>query len=69
MMQTHPDLALEAGDTVILPQDDSETNSVQRLIEGLRDQGIEVISADDSELTLHASGHPCQGELADLYRS
>ena len=41
---------------------------VQRLIEGLRDRGIEVISADESEQTLHASGHPCQGELADLYQ-
>ena len=70
MMQTHPDLALEAGDTVILSSKTIPGNeaSVQRLIEGLRDRGIEVISADDSELTLHASGHPCQGELADLYQ-
>ena len=26
------------------------------------------LSADESEQTLHASGHPCQGELADLYK-
>ena len=70
MMQTHPDLALEAGDTVILSSKTIPGNeaSVQRLIEGLRDRGIEVISADESELTLHASGHPCQGDLADLYQ-
>jgi ribonuclease J len=70
MMQTHPDLALEAGDTVILSSKTIPGNeaSVQRLTEGLCGRGIKVISADESELTLHASGHPCQGELADLYQ-
>jgi ribonuclease J len=69
-MQTHPDFALEAGDTVILSSKTIPGNeeSVTRLVDGLRGRGIHVIAADDSDLPLHASGHPCQGELADLYQ-
>ena len=40
---------------------------MQRLVEGLRGRGIQVISADESEQTLHASGH-LPGGLADLYQ-
>ena len=29
---------------------------------------IRVIAPEDSDEPLHASGHPCQGELTDLYR-
>ena len=70
MMQTHPDLKLEAGDTVILSSKTIPGNeaAVSRLVEGLRVRGIEVISAETSVTTLHASGQPCQGELTDLYR-
>ena len=70
LMQTHPDFALEAGDTVILSSKTIPGNEepVARLVDGLRDRGIRVMAADDSELPLHASGHPCQGELTDLYQ-
>ena len=70
LTQTHPDLSLDAGDTVILSSKTIPGNeaSVTRLVDGLRARDIRVIAADDSGEPLHASGHPCQGELADLYR-
>ena len=70
LTQTHPDLSLDAGDTVILSSKTIPGNeaSVERLVGGLRARDIKVITADDSDEPLHASGHPCQGELTDLYR-
>ena len=70
MMETHPDLSLAAGDTVILSSKTIPGNeaSVKRLVQGLRGRGIEVIEAEESQAPLHASGHPCQDELRDLYR-
>ncbi len=70
MMQNHPDLSLDAGDTVILSSKTIPGNedAVQRLVQGLRGRGVEVIEADDSPVPLHASGHPCQDELRDLYQ-
>jgi ribonuclease J len=67
---THPDLALEPGDTVILSSRVIPGNevAVERLLERLRDLGISVIQDGDVRLPLHASGHPCQEELADMYR-
>ena len=38
------------------------------MVDGLRARDIRVIAADDSDEPLHASGHPGQGELTDLYR-
>jgi len=69
MTQTHPDVMLEAGDTVILSSKTIPGNelSVKRLVHGLRGRRIVVIEADESEVALHASGHPCQEELRDLY--
>ena len=70
MTQTHPDLSLDAGDTVILSSKTIPGNeaSVTRLVEGFRARGIMVLAADESTELLHASGHPCQGELTDLYQ-
>lgn len=71
MMDTHPHLSLAEGDTVILSSKTIPGNeaSVARLVDGLRERGLAVIQADDSSRTLHASGHPCAEELADLYRT
>ena len=70
MNQTHPDMSLDAGDTVILSSKTIPGNeaSVSSLIEGFRARGIAVVSAEESAEPLHASGHPCQGELTDLYQ-
>jgi ribonuclease J len=71
MMDTHPHLSLGEGDTVIFSSKTIPGNeeSVQRLIEGLKDRGVSVIHADDVVTTLHASGHPCQDELRELYKT
>jgi len=68
--QTHPHLSLDAGDTVILSSRTIPGNeaSVARLIEGFRARGIHVLEADSSDTPLHASGHPYQDELRDLYQ-
>ncbi len=69
MMDTHPSLSLGEGDTVIFSSKTIPGNeeSVLRLIEGLRARGVSVVHADETHATLHASGHPCADELADLY--
>lgn len=67
---THPALSLEPGDTVILSAKVIPGNeeAVNRLLERLRARQIEVIDAESAEVPVHASGHPCAGELAQMYR-
>ena len=69
MMDTHPHMSLGEGDTVIFSSKTIPGNeeAVHRLITGLKDRGVSVIHADEVSATLHASGHPCEDELADLY--
>lgn len=67
---THPQLDLEAGDTVILsarviPGNEAE---VKKLLLGLRAQGVNIIDMDVAKVPVHASGHPYADELAALYR-
>ncbi len=67
---THPALDLEAGDTMILSARVIPGNeeAIQRMLDRLRARSIEVIDAPGSEGPIHASGHPCRDELAQLYR-
>ncbi len=62
----HPDVTLSRGDTVIfsartIPGNERE---VGRIINGLIDQGIEVIT--DRTHLVHVSGHPRRAELEEL---
>jgi ribonuclease J len=62
----HPDITLSRGDTVIfsartIPGNEKE---VGKIINGLIDQGIEVIT--DRTHLVHVSGHPRRAELAEL---
>ena len=70
-LDTHPHLSLGEGDTVIFSAKTIPGNevAVARLVENLRARNIAVIHGDNSQRTLHASGHPCQEELIDLYQS
>jgi len=66
---TNPDVNLTAGDHVIfsaktIPGNEKE---VERLVHAFRARGIQVTHADESELSLHASGHPCADELKLMY--
>ena len=67
---THDKLSLESGDTVIMSSrviPGNETR-VEDLIKRLNQKGVVVISDNESNSPIHASGHPAQDELADLYK-
>ena len=64
----HPAIKLAAGDRVIfssrtIPGNEREVN---RIINGLIDQGLEVIT--DRNALVHCSGHPRRGEVGRLYQ-
>ncbi|MHA7879974.1 MAG: ribonuclease J [Saccharospirillum sp.] len=67
---THPDLILEAGDRVIFSSRVIPGNEpqIEALYRQFRHRDIEVITADDSDLPIHASGHPAQDELKQMYQ-
>jgi ribonuclease J len=64
----HPDVTLSRGDRVIFSSRTIPGNekSVGRVVNGLIDQGIEVIT--DRTHLVHVSGHPRRAELEDLIR-
>lgn len=63
------DLELDPGDTVIFSSKviPGNENAVASLVARLRDRGLTVVEAEDAELPIHASGHPCQDELRQMY--
>jgi ribonuclease J len=64
----HPDITLARGDRVIFSSRTIPGNekAVSAVINGLIDQGIEVIT--DRTHLVHVSGHPRIGEVEDLLR-
>lgn len=64
----HPQIELEAGDTVIFSSRVIPGNekAIARVQNGLARRGIEIITADDH--FVHVSGHPARDELAEMYR-
>ncbi len=67
---SHPHLNLESGDTVIFSARTIPGNeeSVARLQAAFKARGIHVVHADNHAGVIHASGHPCAGELDAMYR-
>lgn len=67
---SHPDMVLEEGDTVILSSRVIPGNeeAVAALLRRLRELGVIVVQDGDGPGPLHASGHPCRDELAQMYR-
>jgi ribonuclease J len=66
----HFDLGLDAGDCVvfsamIIPGNE---DPIERLVKQFESRKIEVIMSADSAAPIHASGHPNQEELAQMYR-
>jgi ribonuclease J len=63
----HPEIALDAGDTLIFSSRTIPGNekAVNRIINAMIDLGIEVIT--DRNKLVHVSGHPRRGELARMY--
>lgn len=66
----HPQLELMEGDTLLLSSRVIPGNeqSVAHLARGLARQGVRVIEDASVNLPIHASGHPAQDELRDMYR-
>jgi ribonuclease J len=67
-MGEHPELSLEAGDTVLyssreIPGNEKPIAAVQN---ALIRQGLRVVTASDEPI--HVSGHPCQEELVQMYQ-
>ncbi len=67
---THPDFELEPGDRVIFSARAIPGNeqAIQGLIDQLTAMQVEVVTVDDAEYLIHASGHPAQEELKALYQ-
>ena len=67
---SHPHLNLGQGDTVIFSARTIPGNeeSVARLQAAFRARDITVVHADVYPGVIHASGHPCAGELDAMYR-
>ncbi|WP_304440096.1 MBL fold metallo-hydrolase RNA specificity domain-containing protein, partial [Oleiphilus sp. HI0066] len=63
------DLELEEGDTVIFSSIVIPGNEehIHRLIEQLEQKKISVITKYNTSRTIHASGHPSEQDLLDLY--
>ncbi|PYE33814.1 ribonuclease J [Idiomarina fontislapidosi] len=67
---SHPHLALDKGDKVIMSAIIIPGNelAIQRLTNKFNARRIEVVLAEQSPRVLHASGHPNQEELKQLYQ-
>ncbi len=64
----HPDVTLEAGDTVIFSSRVIPGNevSIGRLQNQLASLGVEIVTAKDE--FVHVSGHPARDELIQMYQ-
>ena len=65
----HPDLSLTPGDTLlmsarVIPGNEEAVATLSRRLERL---GVSVIRDEELNAPIHASGHPAQEELADMY--
>lgn len=66
---SHRDCEIEAGDSVIFSSITIPGNEkpIEKMVANLRAKGLNVIQADESEFIVHASGHPNQQDLSDMY--
>jgi len=64
----HPEVSLEAGDTVIFSSRIIPGNeiSINRMHNRLSERGVEIVTT--SEENIHVSGHPARDELAQMYQ-
>jgi ribonuclease J len=68
-MNTFRDLQLEPNDTVIFSSKMIPGNeiAIEALIDRLKAMKLNVITADESTMPIHASGHPAADELKQMY--
>ena len=67
---THPHLNLRPDDTVIFSSRviPGNEHAVQRLTRRLQRLGVKLISAEELNIPIHASGHPGADDLEQLYQ-
>lgn len=65
----HRDCELEAGDTVIFSSIVIPGNEkpIEKIVNRLRERDLEVFQSEQCSEVIHASGHPNQGDLSDMY--
>ena len=65
----HRDIDLNAGDTIIFSSKTIPGNEkpIAQLKAKFRSLGCEIVDEDNTKLPIHASGHPCQSELEEMY--
>jgi ribonuclease J len=65
----HPDCEVETGDTVIFSSITIPGNekAIDKMVENLKTKGLTVIQSQQSQYTIHASGHPNEQDLCDMY--
>lgn len=68
---SHPDLYLDEGDTVVFSARAIPGNedNILKLVSQIENRGAVVIQADGSNQPIHASGHPHSDELLALYET
>ncbi len=66
--QSHPEVDLESGDTVIFSSRIIPGNemAINRMQNRLTQRGIELVTSKDEHI--HVSGHPARDELAQMYQ-
>jgi ribonuclease J len=66
---SHPDCEVESGDTVIFSSITIPGNekAIEKMVENLKTKGLIVIQSAHSKYTIHASGHPNEYDLRDMY--
>ena len=68
--ESHPDCDLEAGDCVIFSSIVIPGNEkpILRMVSQLKNKNIAVFQSESCEFQIHASGHPSQDDLFDMYQ-
>ncbi|MFT7315607.1 MAG: ribonuclease J, partial [Paraglaciecola sp.] len=66
---TYRNVSLDEGDlvvfsSIVIPGNEQ---SIENLIKAYKARKINTLMAHESELPIHASGHPCQEELKKMY--
>ncbi|MEP1447285.1 MAG: ribonuclease J [Paraglaciecola sp.] len=67
---TYRNVSLDEGDLVIFSSIVIPGNEepIENLLKAYKGRKIHTLMAEDSELPIHASGHPCQQELKQMYQ-
>jgi ribonuclease J len=66
----HRDCDLDEGDTVIFSSIVIPGNEkpIAKIVSTLNNRSIDVVQSETCDEIIHASGHPCQGDLEQMYQ-